>query len=80
MSFSRTTPGDVDGGLVDVGDLALGADGDERIQARFDQASDVLRRPLLRRHVANRGGDQKFVRGLERSQADLDRELRPIPM
>ena len=35
-------PGDLDGGVVDVGDLALGADRDERIEAGFDEAPGVL--------------------------------------
>ena len=33
---------DLDGALVDVGDLAFGADGDEWVEARLEQAAGVL--------------------------------------
>ena len=45
---ARTT-GDFFGGCIDVGNLALGADGDQRIEAAFEQAARV-----------ERGGAQPF--------------------
>src|SRR5207244_13000924 len=39
---------DLDGRLVDIGDLTLGADRDQGVQARLDEAAGVLRgRPQL---------------------------------
>ena len=42
-------------GRVHVGDLAVGADGDERVGRRLDQRAGVLRCLLLFRDVARRG-------------------------
>ena len=37
ISCSRGTPVDLDGGLVDVRDLSLRADRDERVERSFDE-------------------------------------------
>ena len=61
ISLVARHAGDLDGGLVDVGDLAVRADGDERVEAGLDQAAGVLRGLLLRRHVAGGGEDAEHV-------------------
>ena len=40
--FFPRNPCNLDGSLIDVGDLAVGADGDQRVEARLNQAAGVL--------------------------------------
>jgi len=53
--------GDPDGGLVDVGDFAIGANGDERVEAGLDEAAGILSDAPLLGDVANDFGDTDYL-------------------
>ena len=45
---------------------------------RLEQAAELVLGRLALGDVADRGGDQRALLGLERAQADLDRELAAV--
>src|SRR5438105_134253 len=60
QSLTRHT-GRLHGSVIDIGDLAFGTDGDQRVKRGFNQTARVLRGLLLRGHITRRGEDAEHV-------------------
>src|ERR1019366_10792911 len=68
----------VDGSLVDVGDLSLGTDRDQGVEACFEQAPGISRSRSLLRHIPNGRAGGKAVWAFDRTETDFGREFSSI--
>src|SRR5258708_15781240 len=71
-------PEDLLGLRVHENDSAILAHNHHRIWRRLEKAPELLLGPLAVRDVANGTGHQRSFFGLQRAQADLDREFRAV--